>query len=267
MTSSAPAETDALGDPSEPNLETDLLADVPMERRPKHIAVIMDGNGRWARRQNLPRIEGHRRGAESVRKTMKACQEFGVEALTLYCLSSENWKRPQEEIEFLMALLCQYLIGERENLVQNNLRLKIIGRQDKLPAEVLQEIQTSIDACSNNTGMTLCLAINYGSRAEIIDACKALAAKVQSGELSLDEVDEQHLDAELYTTGMPDPDLLIRTSGEMRISNFLLWQISYSELWVTETHWPEFDRRLLAEAIRDYSRRERRFGGIKEARG
>ncbi len=222
----------------------------------------MDGNGRWAQQKGLPRIEGHRRGVEAVRKAMEACQQLGIEVLTLYCLSSENWKRPKEEIDFLMALLCEYLIGERDNLVEKNLKLRILGRQDRLPPEVRHEIAVSLDACSKNTGMTLCLAINYGARAEIIDACKALMREVDSGILSIDEIDEEHLDARLDTSGLPEPDLLIRTSGEMRISNFLLWQISYAELWVTETHWPDFDGDKLAEAVRDFSRRKRRFGGL-----
>ena len=232
------------------------------ERRPKHIAIIMDGNGRWAQQRQLPRIEGHRRGVEAVRTTMEACQQAGIEVLTLYCLSSENWKRPKEELDFLMALLCEYLIGERENLVEKNLKLRILGRQDRLPPAVQEEIARTLEACKHNTGMTLCLAINYGARAEIVDACKALAQDVLDGRMSLDEIDESHLDARLDTSGLPEPDLLIRTSGEMRISNFLLWQISYAELWVTETHWPDFGSERLAEAIADFTRRQRRFGGL-----
>ncbi|MGN6133386.1 MAG: isoprenyl transferase [Aureliella sp.] len=232
------------------------------QRSPRHVAVIMDGNGRWAQQRQLPRIEGHRRGVEAVRSTMEACRDLGVEVLTLYCLSSENWKRPKEELDFLMALLCEYLIGERDNLVEKNLKLRILGRQDRLPPEVRSEISRTLDACKNNTGMTLCLAINYGARAEIIDACKALMRDVASGQLSIDDIDEEHLDARLDTSGLPEPDLLIRTSGEMRISNFLLWQISYAELWVTDTHWPDFDGEKLREAFADFTRRQRRFGGL-----
>ena len=198
----------------------------------------------------------------SGRATMEACQKFGVEVLTLYCLSSENWKRPKEELDFLMALLCEYLIGERENLVSKNLKLRILGRQDQLPTEVRAEIARTVQACSGNSGMTLCLAINYGARSEIIDACKSLVSDVVDGKLTIDQIDESHLDQRLYTSGLPEPDLLIRTSGEMRISNFLLWQISYAELWVTDTHWPDFDGTKLAEAIQDYARRQRRFGGL-----
>ena len=234
----------------------------PRERRPKHVAIIMDGNGRWAQQRHLPRIEGHRRGVEAVRATMEACQELGIEVLTLYCLSSENWKRPKEELDFLMALLREYLIGERDNLVEKNLKLRILGRQDRLPPEVQEEIARTLEACKQNSGMTLCLAINYGARAEIIDACKALTRDVLDGRLNIDEIDEAHLDERLDTSGLPEPDLLIRTSGEMRISNFLLWQISYAELWVTETHWPDFDKQRLEEAIADFTRRQRRFGGL-----
>jgi undecaprenyl diphosphate synthase len=260
MTTTAPVE------PSSSSMTTpDASSSAPLpEQRPKHVAIIMDGNGRWAQQRELPRIEGHRRGAEAVRRTLEACQEFGVEVLTLYCLSSENWKRPKEELDFLMGMLREYLICERPTLIEKNLRLRILGRQERLPPEVREEIANSLHACASNTGMTLCLAINYGSRAEIVDACKAVLQRVQRGELRMEDLDEQHLDAELDTAGLPDPDLLIRTSGEMRISNFLLWQISYSELWVTETHWPDFDRNLFLEAIRDYARRQRRFGGLTQ---
>jgi undecaprenyl diphosphate synthase len=231
-------------------------------RAARHVAIIMDGNGRWAQQRHLPRIEGHRRGVEAVRSTMEACQKLGLEVLTLYCLSSENWKRPKDELDFLMALLCEYLIGERENLVEKNLRLRILGRQDQLPPAVREEIGRTLEACAQNTGMTLCLAINYGARAEIIDACKSLLRDVSAGKLTVDQIDETHLEDRLDTRGLPEPDLLIRTSGEMRISNFLLWQISYAELWVTETHWPDFDGSKLEEAMNDYARRQRRFGGL-----
>jgi undecaprenyl diphosphate synthase len=235
---------------------------VTPEPRPKHIAIIMDGNGRWAQQQGLPRIEGHLRGVESVRRIMEACRDLGVEVLTLYCLSSENWKRPARELEFLMALLREYLIAERETLVKNNLRLKIIGRRERLPAEVQSEMDRTIEACSSNTGMTLCLAINYGARSELVDSFRVLADRVRAGTLKIDEITEDSIDETLYTAGLPDPDLLIRTSGEMRISNFLLWQISYSEIWVTDVAWPEFDRPNLEEAIREFSSRKRRFGGL-----
>lgn len=240
---------------------------VPLERRPKHVAVIMDGNGRWAEQQRLPRIEGHLRGVEAVRRTMEACKELGVETLTLYCLSSENWKRPAQELEFLMALLREYLIGERESLVENNLQLKIIGRRERLPQEVQVEMDRTLEACRTNTGMTLVLAINYGSRSEIVDAVTAIARRVQAGEVACDQISEELVSEHLYTAALPDPDLLIRTSGEMRISNFLLWQISYAEIWVTQTLWPEFGRQHLVEAINDYACRNRRYGGLKSQAG
>lgn len=240
---------------------------VPLERRPKHVAVIMDGNGRWAEQQRLPRIEGHLRGVEAVRRTMDACNELGVETLTLYCLSSENWKRPAQELEFLMALLREYLIGERESLVENNLQLKIIGRRERLPQDVQIEMDRTLEACRTNTGMTLVLAINYGARTEIVDAVTAIARRVQAGEVSCEQITEELVSEHLYTADLHDPDLLIRTSGEMRISNFLLWQISYAEIWVTQTLWPEFDRQHLVEAINDYASRNRRYGGLKPQPG
>lgn len=238
--------------------------ELPIERRPKHIAIIMDGNGRWAHRNNLPRGEGHLRGVESVRRTMEACRELGVQVLTLYCLSSENWKRPASELEFLMALLKQYLIAEREQLVSNNLQLRIIGQRDRIPDEVQAEMDLSIEACSKNDGMTLCLAINYGSRSEIVRAIKRIADKVSSGELTSQQITEDLVSDHLDTAGLPDPDLLIRTSGEMRISNYLLWQISYSEIWVTQTLWPDFGKEHLIEAMNDFANRNRRFGGLTQ---
>lgn len=226
----------------------------------------MDGNGRWAQQHNLPRGEGHLRGVESVRRVMEACRDLGVQVLTLYCLSSENWKRPASELEFLMALLKQYLIAEREQLVTNNLQLRIIGERERIPNEVQAEMDRSIQACSKNNGMTLCLAINYGSRREIVRAIQQIADQVAGGKLTSSEIDEQLVSQHLDTAGLPDPDLLIRTSGEMRISNYLLWQISYSEIWVTPTLWPEFDRQHLVEAINDFANRNRRFGGLSQER-
>lgn len=243
-------------------LEVSRFVAVQQEKRPKHVAIIMDGNGRWAQQRQLPRIEGHRQGVEAVRRTMDACRALGIEVLTLYCLSSENWKRPPEELEFLMHLLRAYLIGERENLVEKNLKLRILGRRDRLPEEVQLEMDRTLDACANNTGMTLCLAINYGGRGEIVDAVKAIAERVLARDLPIEQIDEAQIDQHLYTRGLPEPDLLIRTSGEMRISNFLLWQISYAEIWVTETHWPDFELKHLELAILDYANRQRRFGGI-----
>jgi undecaprenyl diphosphate synthase len=197
---------------------------------------------------------------------MKGCQNLGVQVLTLYCLSSENWKRPTAELEFLMALLKQYLIAERAELVSNNLRLRIIGTRDKLPAEVQAEMDLTLNACSSNTGMTLCLAINYGSRNEIVRAVQLLAQQVEQGLLDPQTIDERLISDHLDTAGLPDPDLLIRTSGEMRISNYLLWQISYSELWVTPTLWPEFDQSHLQQAVQAFASRNRRFGGLSSSR-
>jgi undecaprenyl diphosphate synthase len=236
--------------------------DVPREARPKHIAIIMDGNGRWAQRQGLPRIEGHRRGVASVRRTTEECARLDVEQLTLYCLSSENWKRPQRELEFLMHLLEQYMIEERSTIMEQNIRVSVIGRRRDIPENVQREMQKTIDLSATNTGLRLCLAINYGSRLELVDAVRQIAADVQAGQLDPAEVDEATVASHLYTAGMPDPDLLIRTAGEMRVSNFLLWQISYSEIWVTDHCWPEFRESDLHQAIRDYAGRDRRFGGL-----
>jgi undecaprenyl diphosphate synthase len=230
---------------------------------PRHVAVIMDGNGRWAQQRHLPRIEGHRRGVQSVRSTIEECCRLGIGQLTLYCLSVENWKRPQAEIDFLMALLHEYLLAERAEIMEQNIRFTTIGRRSELPDSVLREIDENIRLSQHNTGMTLCLAINYGGRSELVDAVRGLAQQVRAGTLDPDNIDEVTIADALYTAGMPDPDLLIRTAGEMRVSNFLLWQISYAELWVTDRCWPEFDAATLQEALRDYAGRVRRFGGLK----
>ncbi|MCI0380501.1 MAG: isoprenyl transferase [Gemmataceae bacterium] len=234
-------------------------------RLPRHIAVIMDGNGRWAQQRGLARIEGHRLGVQSVRSTIEECCRLGIEQLTLYCLSTENWKRPQQELDFLMDLLHMYLIAEREEIMEQNIRFTTIGRREGLPDQVLREIDENIRLSSKNSGMTLALAINYSGRAELADAVKGIAEEVRAGKLAPANIDETTLADALYTAGMPDPDLLIRTAGEMRVSNFLLWQISYAELWVTEKCWPDFDPAALHEALRDYARRERRFGGLNLA--
>ena len=240
--------------------------DVESLRMPAHIAVIMDGNGRWAQARGLPRVEGHRRGANTVRRISEACRELGVSYLTLYCFSNENWKRPQEELSFLMGLLKTYLIQERPTLLKNDIRLTIIGRREGIPDEVQTEMDRSVELSKNGKSLTLCLAINYGSRQEIVDAVRGIADQVQSGALDPADIDETLIANHLYTSGMPDPDLLIRTSGEMRISNYLLWQISYSELWITEKSWPEFDKEDLVQAIADFNKRDRRFGGLAEVR-
>ena len=231
-------------------------------RLPRHIAVIMDGNGRWAQQRGLPRIEGHRRGVASVRRITEHCVRRGIEQLTLYCLSSENWRRPEAELRFLMHLLEQYMVEERGLLMRQGIRLSMIGRREGLPPETLEALDRTVALCSANSGMRLCLAINYGSRAEIADAARALARDAAAGRLDPNEIDEAALASRLDTAGMPDPDLLVRTAGEMRISNFLLWQISYAELWITPTAWPEFEERHLDEAIAAFAGRDRRFGGL-----
>jgi len=240
------------------------LPGVPREKMPRHIAVIMDGNGRWARQQGLPRIEGHRRGVASVRRTTEECARLGVEQLTLYCLSSENWKRPPAELEFLMHLLQQYMIEERTTIMQQNVQVAVIGRREGIPPEALREIDKTVELSGPNSGLRLCLAINYGGRAELADAVGRIARDVKAGRLDPEELTEETLAGHLYTAGMPEPDLLIRTAGEMRISNFLLWQISYAEIWVTQRCWPEFDESQLHAAIRSYAGRDRRFGGLTD---
>lgn len=244
-------------------LERLAAAGLDAARLPRHVAVIMDGNGRWAQQRGLPRIEGHRRGVASVRNTIEECCRLGIEQLTLYCFSTENWKRPRRELDFLMTLLHKYLLAERAEILEQNIRFTTIGRRQGLPAKVLREIDENVRVSATNTGMTLCLAINYSGRTEIVDAVQAIAAQVKAGRLQTDDIDETTISDALNTAGMPDPDLLIRTAGEMRVSNFLLWQISYAELWVTTKCWPDFDSRMLHDALRDYAKRERRFGGLK----
>ena len=245
--------------------ENEFWSGIPQEKRPRHIAMIMDGNGRWAQQRSQPRIKGHEKGGETVRAVTEECARLGIEQLTLYCLSSENWKRPEDELEFLMHLLSLYLVNERESLNKNNVRLKIIGRRERIPEAVQAEMDLCIEATSANTGLILCLAINYGGRAEIVDAIRSISSRVKEEGLDVDSIDEEMVSDHLYTAGMSDPDLMIRTAGEMRISNYLLWQLSYAELWVTEKFWPEFGVEDLQTAIRDYSKRKRRFGGLNKA--
>ena len=231
-------------------------------RLPQHVAIIMDGNGRWAQSRGLPRIEGHRRGVSTVRSIIEFCSRLNMQQLTLYCFSSENWKRPALEQKLLMQLLEQYLIEERAEIMRQNLRFSVIGRRDALGEQVNREIDATCHVARENTGMQLCLAINYGSRCEIADAARAIAEKVAAGTLDPATIDESTIESHLYTAGMPDPDLVIRTAGEMRVSNYLLWQISYAELWVTERCWPDFGKDELFAALRDYAQRTRRFGGL-----
>jgi undecaprenyl diphosphate synthase len=243
------------------------MADPPLDpaRLPRHVAMIMDGNGRWARERGLERIEGHVRGAETVRRIVEECCRLGIRQLTLYSFSSENWKRPQREVDFLMSLLKQYLVDERPEIMKQNIRFRVIGRRAELAPEVVAEIEETERLSATNTGTTLALAVNYGSRAEIVVAVRAIAERVKRGELSPADIAETTIADSLNTAGMPDPDLLIRTAGEMRVSNYLLWQISYAELWVTPVCWPDFSTDLFHAALRDYAGRERRFGGLKPA--
>lgn len=238
--------------------EEALARQIDFDRLPAHVAVIMDGNGRWAAQRHLPRVEGHRAGINAVRDVVETSARLGIEVLTLYAFSVENWKRPQAEVSVLMGLLKRYLRLELEALQANNIRFRVIGRSQELPNDVRSELEAGEAHTSGNGGMLFNIALNYGGRAEIVEAARrALAAGLQP-----DELDEDRFGELLYTAGQPDPDLLIRTSGEMRVSNFLLWQIAYAEIWVTETLWPDFRARHLLEAILEYQKRDRRYGGI-----
>ena len=240
--------------------EAELYRQLDLVRLPKHIAIIMDGNGRWARKRHLPRVAGHRAGVTSVRYTVECASRIGIPSLTLYAFSVENWKRPHAEVELLMKLLREYLKKEIGELNEQNISLGVIGRISELPAPVRRDLERTIEETKGNTGLRLTLALNYGSRAEVVDAVRALVAQARSnGEI---EIDESAVSRHLYTAAIPDPDLLIRTSGEMRLSNFLLWQAAYSEIWVTETLWPDFTQKHLFRAVTDFQKRERRYGGL-----
>ena len=243
----------APGDP-----DAALARQVAFDRLPAHVAIIMDGNGRWAAQRHLPRVEGHRAGIESVRDTVECAARLGIQVLTLYAFSVENWKRPRSEVSALMALLRRYLRSELHMLMEHRIRFRVVGRKDALSPEIQKELSDAERATAHHTGMQFNIALNYGGRAEIVDAVRAaLAAGIKP-----DEIDEARFAGLLYTAGQPDPDLLIRTSGEMRVSNFLLWQIAYAEIWVTDTLWPDFRCRHLLEGIVEYQKRDRRFGGI-----
>jgi undecaprenyl diphosphate synthase len=233
------------------------------DRIPQHIAIIMDGNGRWAKERGMPRIEGHRKGVASVRAVVEEASRLGLKQLTLYCFSTENWKRPQLEQNLLMRLLHKYVIDERELIMEQGLQFDTIGRRDRLGKQVLKEIDITREQSANNTGMTLCLALDYGSRDEIVTAVQDIAAKTASGEMSPEQITEETISNHLHTAGSVDPDLVIRTAGEMRISNFLLWQISYAELWVTQKFWPDFRENDLHDAVRSFGSRKRRFGSLE----
>ena len=251
----APQALDGLG-------EQELLSLVRTQSVPAHVAVIMDGNGRWATRRGLPRVAGHREGVKAARALVRAADAVGLRFLTLYAFSTENWSRPQDEVTTLMRLLEESIYRELPELMERNVRLRVIGRPTGVPLPVRRGIDHVVRETRANTGLTLLLAFNYGGRDELLDAFRALAGRVRTGELSPDEISEAHVSQALYTDGVPDPDLLIRTSGEMRISNFLLWQIAYTELWITATLWPDFGPGDLDRALAEFQRRSRRFGGV-----
>ncbi len=239
-----------------------LPSDLIQARLPQHIAVIMDGNGRWAKRRGLPRIMGHQRGVDTLKSLLRCCDDWGIPALTAYAFSTENWGRPLEEVEFLMTLFERVLRKELEEMMAENVRIRFIGNLASLPVSLQEEIERSMRDTEKNTGIQFTVATNYGGRQEILQACQAIAAKVQAGLIKPEEIDESQLEHHLYTAGLPHPDLLIRTSGEMRISNFLLWQMAYAEIYVTPTLWPDFDQKELHKALLDYQQRERRFGKV-----
>lgn len=246
--------------------EAALLDKLDVKRLPQHVAVIMDGNGRWAQKRHLPRVAGHRAGVKTARAVIETCSHLKISCLTLYAFSLENWRRPQAEVDFLMRLLREYLKRELPDIHKNNVRLLVIGRAEQLPDGVRKDIDDAMKLTAQNTGLTLIVALNYGGRAELVDAFNAMLDGVRSNGLSSSKVDEQTISDHLYTAGLPDPDLLIRTSGEMRVSNFLLWQIAYAEIYVTETLWPDFSRGRLLEALVDFQKRERRYGGLSSSR-
>jgi undecaprenyl diphosphate synthase len=246
-------------DPAGP--EAALARTVNYDRRPKHVAVIMDGNGRWAAERHLPRVEGHRAGIEAVRDTVESSARIGIDVLTLYAFSVENWKRPETEVSALMGLLRQYLRLELKTLLKNNIRFNVIGQRERLGREVREELEAAEQRTSVNTGMLFNIALSYGGRADIVDAARRA---IREG-IKADALDEERFSSLLYTAGQPDPDLMIRTSGEMRVSNFLLWQIAYAEIWVTDTLWPDFRCRHLLEAIIDFQKRDRRYGAVSSA--
>jgi len=243
--------------------EAQLLERLDLSRLPRHVAVIMDGNGRWAQKRHLPRIAGHRSGTQSARTTIETCARLKIEALTLYAFSVENWRRPKTEIDFLMQLLREYLKKEMPLLQKNEIRMRFLGRIDDLQAAVQKDVREAMEKTAGNKGMVLCVALNYGGRAEIVDAMNAILSE-HNGHGASSRITEEQIARHLYTEGLPDPDLLIRTSGEMRVSNFLLWQIAYAEIFVTDTLWPDFNRARLLEALVEFQKRERRYGGIRE---
>ena len=247
----------------EPVILQQLPTDLRKDRLPQHVAVIMDGNGRWARNQGKPRFLGHQRGVDTLKDLLRCCKDWGIPALTAYAFSTENWSRPQAEVQFLMTLFERVLRRELKEMKEENVKIRFVGNLQDLPTSLRQEIDRSMEDTKNNQGIQFTVATNYGGRHEIIQACQAIAAKVEQGYLEADQISEEVFEQHLYTQGIPHPDLLIRTSGEMRISNFLLWQMAYSEIYVTSTLWPDFDREEFHQALVTYQKRERRFGKVK----
>lgn len=241
-------------DPKNVNLDPDKL--------PAHVGFIMDGNGRWAKKRLMNRVKGHEQGSRTVREIVTACRELGISTITLYAFSTENWARPRAEVKALMILLKKFIISERDELTQNNIRLNIIGQKYRLPADVLKEVDTTLELTRNNTGMTLNLALSYGSREEITSAVKQIAKKIQAGEYKIDDINPELISQHLYTGTMPDPDLVIRTSGEYRLSNFMMWQAAYAEIYISDTLWPDFSKAELIDILINFQGRDRRFGKV-----
>ncbi len=242
----------------------ELARTLKREQLPNHVAIIMDGNGRWAKNRGRPRVFGHRRGADSVRAVVEAADQLGVKVLSLYAFSEENWGRPPHEVTAIMTLLSTYLLNEREELKRNNVQLRTMGRIERLPSKTLKLLRETEDYLSENTGLVLNIALSYGGRSEIVDACRTLSRRVQAGELAPQDISAEILASEMYTSDLPDPDLLIRTSGEQRVSNFMLWQLAYTEFYFTEVHWPDFGKEEFVKALAEYTRRKRRFGLVDE---
>ena len=238
------------------------VIDLGVLKIPEHVAIIMDGNGRWAKKRGLPRVAGHRKGADSVRRAVESCDKLGVKYLTLYAFSSENWNRPEKEVNALMGLLEKFLKEKTPEMMEDNVRLTSMGRLDDLPYNVRNELNKAMESTAGNTGVTMNLALSYGGREEIVDAVKSIASKVKSGNLNITDVNNELFSQEIYTSEMPDPDLLIRTSGELRLSNFMLWQLSYAEIFITDKLWPDFCHEDFVTAITDFTKRDRRFGKV-----
>ncbi len=245
-----------------PTILQELPSDLDQDRLPRHVAVIMDGNGRWAKRRGLPRIMGHRQGVDALKGLLRCCNDWGIQALTAYAFSTENWGRPHEEVTFLMTLFERVLMRELKEMMEENVRIQFVGNLEDLPASLQAQIERSMNETSSNRGIQFTVATNYGGRQEILQACRAIATKVQQGHLQPDEIDEELFSRHLYTANVCDPDLLIRTSGEMRLSNFLLWQMAYGELYITDALWPDFDRAAFHQALSAYQQRDRRFGKV-----